>query len=124
MSWFVILQTLNDVLHGVTSAVPGALSVSSVSMVILIGGKILNERFKNKLPVAVPWELILVRLLPHTCIQTHRLSTPMPYVFLFVFILGRPLRIQTVTQGKCRLISSLFLQICSKLAVIVQLLYW
>ncbi|KAM8862631.1 solute carrier family 26 member 6 isoform 2-T2 [Spinachia spinachia] len=52
--------TLNDVLHGVTSAVPGALSVSSVSMVILIGGKILNERFKNKLPVAIPWELILI----------------------------------------------------------------
>ncbi|KAL6119962.1 uncharacterized protein ACO6RY_04417 [Pungitius sinensis] len=54
--------TLNDVLHGVTSAVPGALSVSSVSMVILIGGKILNERFKDKLPVAIPWELILIVL--------------------------------------------------------------
>ncbi|XP_062419659.1 solute carrier family 26 member 6-like [Pungitius pungitius] len=54
--------TLNDVLHGVTSAVPGALSVSSVSMVILIGGKILNERFKDKLPVAIPWELMLIVL--------------------------------------------------------------
>ncbi|XP_054464391.1 solute carrier family 26 member 6 [Anoplopoma fimbria] len=54
--------TLNDVLHGVTSAVPGALSVSVVSMVILIGGKMLNERFKNKLPVAIPWELILIVL--------------------------------------------------------------
>ncbi|XP_071059685.1 solute carrier family 26 member 6-like [Pseudochaenichthys georgianus] len=51
--------TLKDVLLGVTSAVPGALSVSVVSMVILIGGKMLNERFKNKLPVAIPWELIL-----------------------------------------------------------------
>ncbi|XP_031701275.1 solute carrier family 26 member 6 isoform X2 [Anarrhichthys ocellatus] len=54
--------TLNDVFHGVTSAVPGALSVSGVSMVILIGGKMLNERFKNKLPVVIPWELILIVL--------------------------------------------------------------
>uniref|UniRef100_UPI0037E9B2E4 solute carrier family 26 member 6 n=1 Tax=Semicossyphus pulcher TaxID=241346 RepID=UPI0037E9B2E4 len=54
--------TLRDVLHGVTSTVPGALSVSVVSMVILIVGKMLNERFKNKLPVAIPWELILIVL--------------------------------------------------------------
>ncbi|XP_070765885.1 solute carrier family 26 member 6 [Enoplosus armatus] len=53
---------LKDVLHGVTSAVPGALSVSVVSMVTLFGGKTLNERFKNKLPVAIPWELILIVL--------------------------------------------------------------
>ncbi|XP_041802712.1 solute carrier family 26 member 6 [Chelmon rostratus] len=53
---------LRDVLHGVTSAVPGALSVSVLSIVILTGGKMLNERFKNKLPVAVPWELILIVL--------------------------------------------------------------
>ncbi|KAK5894336.1 hypothetical protein CesoFtcFv8_011039 [Champsocephalus esox] len=33
-----------------------------VSMVILIGGKMLNKRFKNKLPVAIPWELILIVL--------------------------------------------------------------
>ncbi|XP_059190072.1 prestin-like [Centropristis striata] len=54
--------TLRDVLYGVTSAVPGTLSVSVVSMVILIGGKSLNERFKNKLPMAIPWELILIVL--------------------------------------------------------------
>ncbi|XP_071331325.1 solute carrier family 26 member 6 isoform X2 [Trachinotus anak] len=54
--------TLKDVLYGVTSAVPGALSVSVVSMVILICGKMLNERFKNKLPVAIPWELLLIVL--------------------------------------------------------------
>ncbi|XP_073325631.1 solute carrier family 26 member 6-like [Pagrus major] len=53
---------LKDVLLGVTSAVPGALSVSAAAMVILIAGKILNERFKNKLPVAIPWELILIVL--------------------------------------------------------------
>ncbi|XP_070695156.1 solute carrier family 26 member 6-like [Pempheris klunzingeri] len=53
---------LKDVLHGVTGAVPGALSVSVVSMAILIGGKMLNERFKNKLPVIIPWELILIVL--------------------------------------------------------------
>nr|XP_033484637.1 prestin [Epinephelus lanceolatus] len=54
--------TLKDVLQGVTKAVPGVLSVSAVSMVILIVGKVLNERFKNKLPVAIPWELILIVL--------------------------------------------------------------
>ncbi|XP_040904043.1 solute carrier family 26 member 6 [Toxotes jaculatrix] len=54
--------TLKDVLSGVTNAIPGALSVSAVSMVILIGGKMLNEHFKNKLPVAIPWELILIVL--------------------------------------------------------------
>ncbi|XP_049922096.1 prestin isoform X2 [Epinephelus moara] len=54
--------TLKDVLQGVTKAVPGVLSVSAVSMVILIVGKVLNEHFKNKLPVAIPWELILIVL--------------------------------------------------------------
>ncbi|XP_049436073.1 solute carrier family 26 member 6-like [Epinephelus fuscoguttatus] len=54
--------TLKDVLQGVAKAVPGVLSVSAVSMVILIVGKVLNERFKNKLPVAIPWELILIVL--------------------------------------------------------------
>lgn len=54
--------TLKDVLSGLTSVVPGTLSVSVVSAAILIGGKILNERFKNKLPVAIPWELILIVL--------------------------------------------------------------
>ncbi|XP_071392628.1 solute carrier family 26 member 6 [Centroberyx affinis] len=54
--------TLKDVLSGVTGAVPGTLSVSAVSMAILIGGKMLNQRFKNKLPIAVPWELILIVL--------------------------------------------------------------
>ncbi|KAM9855514.1 solute carrier family 26 member 6 [Aulostomus maculatus] len=53
---------IKDVLYGATNVVPGALSVSAVSMVILTGGKMLNERFKNKLPVAVPWELILIVL--------------------------------------------------------------
>lgn len=52
--------TLKDVLYGVTSAVPGTLCVSLVSIVTLISGKTLNERFKNKLPVAIPWELILI----------------------------------------------------------------
>ncbi|XP_034551143.1 solute carrier family 26 member 6 [Notolabrus celidotus] len=54
--------TLKDVLNGVSSAVPGALSVSAASMVMLIGGKMLNQRFKNKLPIAIPWELILIVL--------------------------------------------------------------
>lgn len=66
----VLFQAVKDVLHGVNNAVPGALSVSVVSMVILIGGKMLNKRFTNKLPVAIPWELILVRD-AHTHTHTH-----------------------------------------------------
>ncbi|XP_041858950.1 solute carrier family 26 member 6 [Melanotaenia boesemani] len=54
--------TLMDVLYGAASAAPGALLVSLVSLVMIIGGKILNERFKNKLPVAIPWEIILIIL--------------------------------------------------------------
>lgn len=50
----VMFQNLKDVLYGVTSAVLGALSVSVVSMVIAIGGKMLNERFDSKLPVTIP----------------------------------------------------------------------
>ncbi|XP_077370958.1 prestin isoform X2 [Festucalex cinctus] len=54
--------TLYDVLCGMTSAIPGTLSVTSVSMVMLIGGKMLNRHFKSKLPVAIPWEAILIVL--------------------------------------------------------------
>ncbi|XP_029911043.1 solute carrier family 26 member 6 [Myripristis murdjan] len=56
------LWTLKDVVFGVTSAVAGTLLVSAVSTVILIGGKMLNGHFKNKLPVVIPWELILIVL--------------------------------------------------------------
>uniref|UniRef100_A0A3B4ZAA9 Solute carrier family 26 member 6 n=1 Tax=Stegastes partitus TaxID=144197 RepID=A0A3B4ZAA9_9TELE len=43
-----------------------------VSTVVLMGGKLLNERFKNKLPVAIPWELILVNNTnTHTHTHTH-----------------------------------------------------
>ncbi|KAM4563682.1 solute carrier family 26 member 6 [Odontesthes bonariensis] len=54
--------TLKDVLYAVKNAVPGPLLVSLVSMVMLVGGKMLNDRFKNKLPVAIPWELLLIIL--------------------------------------------------------------
>ncbi|XP_056130306.1 solute carrier family 26 member 6 [Lampris incognitus] len=56
------MKTLKDVLSGATGAIPGTLLVSVVSMAILIGGKMLNQRFKNKLPIAIPWELILIVL--------------------------------------------------------------
>ncbi|XP_061592717.1 solute carrier family 26 member 6 isoform X2 [Cololabis saira] len=55
-------RTLKDVLVGVSSVVPATLIVSLVSMGMLIGGKMLNERFKEKLPVAIPWELLLIIL--------------------------------------------------------------
>lgn len=56
------IWTLRDVLCGVSSTVPAALGLSLVSMVVLIGGKLLNNKFKSRLPVAVPWELILIIL--------------------------------------------------------------
>ncbi|KAM3617418.1 uncharacterized protein V6R79_005903 [Siganus canaliculatus] len=57
-----LVWVLKDVLLGIPSAVPGTLSVSVVSILVLVLGKMLNERFKNKLPVAIPWELILIVL--------------------------------------------------------------
>ncbi|XP_072306321.1 prestin-like [Eucyclogobius newberryi] len=56
------IRTIWDVLCSAPSSLPAALGLSSVSILILIGGKLFNIRFKSKLPVAVPWELILVIL--------------------------------------------------------------
>lgn len=56
------IWTLRDVLCGLSSTVPAALGLSLVSMAVLFGGKLLNDKFKSKLPVAVPWELILIVL--------------------------------------------------------------
>ncbi|XP_062397069.1 solute carrier family 26 member 6 [Sardina pilchardus] len=53
---------LGDVLFGLDKASPGALIVSAVSMVTLVGGKVLNSYFKKQLPMPVPWELVLVIL--------------------------------------------------------------
>ncbi|XP_053705531.1 solute carrier family 26 member 6 isoform X1 [Synchiropus splendidus] len=53
-------RTIKDVVCGVKNAVPGTMSVSAISMGVLIGGKMLNERFKEKLPMAIPCELLLV----------------------------------------------------------------
>ncbi|XP_055021624.1 solute carrier family 26 member 6 [Boleophthalmus pectinirostris] len=56
------IWTLRDVLCGASSSLPAALGLSCVSIVVMIGGKLLNDRFKHKLPVAVPWELITIIL--------------------------------------------------------------
>ncbi|XP_071227475.1 solute carrier family 26 member 6 isoform X2 [Salvelinus alpinus] len=61
-----VCQTLVDVLSRVTNATPGTLVVSAVSMVILVGGKMLNRLFKTKLPIPIPWELVLVDTHTHT----------------------------------------------------------
>ncbi|KAM6977740.1 solute carrier family 26 member 6 [Aplochiton taeniatus] len=61
--------TLKDVLYGVSSAVPGTMGVSAVSMVTLIGGKVLNWRFKSRLHIAIPWELILVIIATFVSVQ-------------------------------------------------------
>ncbi|XP_077457688.1 prestin isoform X4 [Stigmatopora argus] len=56
-SWILL-----DVVYGMTSLTPATLLVSVVSMAILIVGKMLNKHFKSKLPVAIPWEAILIVL--------------------------------------------------------------
>ncbi|XP_061829038.1 prestin-like [Nerophis lumbriciformis] len=61
--------TLKDILYGMTSVTPGTLSVSLVAMATLSAGKMLNERFKNKLPVAIPWEVLLIALATVTSVQ-------------------------------------------------------
>ncbi|XP_071227479.1 solute carrier family 26 member 6 isoform X5 [Salvelinus alpinus] len=61
--------TLVDVLSRVTNATPGTLVVSAVSMVILVGGKMLNRLFKTKLPIPIPWELVLITLSTFLSVQ-------------------------------------------------------
>nr|XP_046199369.1 solute carrier family 26 member 6 isoform X7 [Oncorhynchus gorbuscha] len=61
--------TLADVLSRVTNATPGTLVVSAVSMVILVGGKMLNRLFKTKLPMPIPWELVLITLATFLSVQ-------------------------------------------------------
>ncbi|XP_077580458.1 prestin isoform X1 [Stigmatopora nigra] len=51
-----------DVMLGITSLTPATALVSVVSMTILIIGKMLNKHFKSKLPVAIPWEALLIVL--------------------------------------------------------------
>ncbi|XP_041954802.1 solute carrier family 26 member 6 isoform X2 [Alosa sapidissima] len=57
-----VFWMLGDVLSGLDNASPGALIVSAVSMVTLVGGKVLNSYFKKHLPMPIPWELVLVIL--------------------------------------------------------------
>ncbi|XP_052339021.1 solute carrier family 26 member 6 isoform X2 [Oncorhynchus keta] len=64
-----VCQTLVDVLSRVTNATPGTLVVSAVSMVILVGGKMLNRLFKTKLPMPIPWELVLITLATFLSVQ-------------------------------------------------------
>nr|XP_046199368.1 solute carrier family 26 member 6 isoform X6 [Oncorhynchus gorbuscha] len=64
-----VCQTLADVLSRVTNATPGTLVVSAVSMVILVGGKMLNRLFKTKLPMPIPWELVLITLATFLSVQ-------------------------------------------------------
>uniref|UniRef100_A0A4W5PND3 Solute carrier family 26 member 6 n=1 Tax=Hucho hucho TaxID=62062 RepID=A0A4W5PND3_9TELE len=52
-----------------TNATPGTLVVSAVSMVILVGGKMLNGLFKTKLPMPIPWELVLITLATFLSVQ-------------------------------------------------------
>ncbi|XP_071020968.1 solute carrier family 26 member 6 [Oncorhynchus clarkii lewisi] len=61
--------TLVDVLSRVTNATPGTLVVSAISMVILVGGKMLNRLFKTKLPMPIPWELVLITLATFLSVQ-------------------------------------------------------
>ncbi|XP_075882275.1 prestin isoform X2 [Nelusetta ayraudi] len=60
---------LKDVLLGVTSTVPGTLTVSVLSVLMLIAGKTLNKRLKERLPVPIPWELILLVLVTFVSVK-------------------------------------------------------
>ncbi|KPP61878.1 hypothetical protein Z043_119975, partial [Scleropages formosus] len=55
-------RTLVDVLARVSKSSPGTLVVSALSAAALVGGKMLNSRFKSRLPTPVPWELFVVIL--------------------------------------------------------------
>uniref|UniRef100_A0A8C9STF0 Solute carrier family 26 member 6 n=1 Tax=Scleropages formosus TaxID=113540 RepID=A0A8C9STF0_SCLFO len=55
-------QTLVDVLVRVSKSSPGTLVVSALSAAALVGGKMLNSRFKSRLPTPVPWELFVIIL--------------------------------------------------------------
>ncbi|XP_077580466.1 prestin isoform X2 [Stigmatopora nigra] len=57
-----LIQIFLDVMLGITSLTPATALVSVVSMTILIIGKMLNKHFKSKLPVAIPWEALLIVL--------------------------------------------------------------
>nr|XP_057940763.1 solute carrier family 26 member 6-like isoform X1 [Doryrhamphus excisus] len=61
--------TLKDVLYGVTGVTPATLLLSLVSMAILTVGKMLNKHFKNTLPVAIPWEAVLIVLATVVSVQ-------------------------------------------------------
>ncbi|XP_063065746.1 prestin [Engraulis encrasicolus] len=59
---FAIFWMLGDVLSTLDKSSAGTVFVSAVSMVILVGGKVLNYCFRNRLPIPVPWEVVLVVL--------------------------------------------------------------
>ncbi|XP_030640176.1 solute carrier family 26 member 6 [Chanos chanos] len=58
--FLAVVWMFADAVSGVVKALPGTLVVSSVSMVTLVAGKVLNSHFKSVLPMPIPWELVLV----------------------------------------------------------------
>lgn len=57
---FVLPQSLKAVLSGITSTNVTTLILGLVCFVFLYGVKDLNERFKKKLPIPIPGEIIVV----------------------------------------------------------------
>lgn len=57
---FVLPQSLKAVLSGITSTNVTTLILGLACFVFLYGVKDLNERFKKKLPIPIPGEIIVV----------------------------------------------------------------
>lgn len=60
LSSFLLLQSVKAVLSKITLTNIPSLLLGLASMVFLYGIKVLNERFKKKLPVPIPGEIMVV----------------------------------------------------------------
>ncbi|XP_069045674.1 solute carrier family 26 member 6-like isoform X2 [Lepisosteus oculatus] len=66
---FAAMKTFFDILSHLPEASVGTLVVSAVSMTMLTGGKLLNRCLCTRLPVPVPWELLMIVLV--TAVSVH-----------------------------------------------------
>lgn len=55
-----VFQSLIAVFSNITTTNVAALVVGLICMVLLLSGKEINDRFKKKLPIPIPMEIIVV----------------------------------------------------------------
>lgn len=53
-----VSQMFSNIVSGMGRVLPATLVVSFISVVILVGGKMLNSHWRTRFPI--PWELVLV----------------------------------------------------------------